>query len=169
MFSAPMFRYEYRATTRKRRPFVFRSVIGAVLVAATLFIGFLVFTASPEATTQDKLVTSGRAVFVATFCLQILFLVFFVPAFVGGSIAEERAKNTLPLLLLTRLSRVEIVLTKMVARWLSVINLILAGLPVFVAAAWAAGLELEMVLGLVVLITSSVVPKFVCEQKGRGR
>jgi ABC-type Na+ efflux pump permease subunit len=155
MFSEPMFRYEYRAATRNRRPFVFRSVIAAVLVAATLFIGFLVTTANPRATTEDNLATSGRCVFAATFCFQILFLTFFVPTFVGPSIAEERSKDTLPLLLLTRLSRIEIVLTKTVARWLSALNLILTALPILAAAAWVAGLPFELLLAVAVLVSSS--------------
>jgi hypothetical protein len=94
-------------------------------------------------------------VFIATFCLVLLFFVFLVPAFVGGSIAEERAKDTLPLLLLTRLTRIEIVLTKTAARWLCAVNLVLSGLPVMVVSAWAAGLEVELLLAVLVLLSSS--------------
>lgn len=152
MFSGPMFRYEYRATTRGRRPFVFRTAVGVVLALVTVLIGVVVYGADPR---EEKVVVFGRSAFVAVFGLQTLFLVFVVPAFVGGTIAEERAKDTLPLLLLTRLTRAEIVLTKGAARWLSVLNLVLAGLPVLVAAAWAGGLERELALALPVLVCTS--------------
>ena len=94
------------------------------------------YSQRPESTTQEKLLLASRTTFVTVFSLQMLFLAFFVRAFVGGSIAEEGTKDTLPLLLLTRLTRVEMVLTKMTAWWLSALNLILIGLPVLVASAW---------------------------------
>lgn len=155
MFSGPMFRYEYRTATRKRRPFVIRVLIALAFISATLLVGFLIFTAKTPVPAQDKLILLGRSVFIATFCLELLFLVFLVPAFVGGSVAEERAKDTLPLLLLTRLTRIEIVLTKTTARWLCAVNLVLSGLPLIVVSAWAAGLELELLLALLVLLFSS--------------
>jgi hypothetical protein len=101
------------------------------------------------------LVVVGRSVFIATVCAELLLLLFFTPAFLGGAIADERARGTLPLLLMTRLTRTEIVLTKGVARWLSTLSLILTGLPVIVASAWAAGLEAEMLVALVALLSSS--------------
>jgi hypothetical protein len=155
MFSGPMFRYEYRTATRKRRPFVIRVFIALALVSATLFVGFLVLTANTPAPPHDRLILLGQAVFIAAFCLALLFLVFLVPAFVGSSIAEERAKDTLPLLLLTRLTRIEIALIKTTARWLCAVNLVLSGLPVLVVSAWDAGLELELLLAMLVLLSSS--------------
>ncbi len=118
-------------------------------------MGVFILTARTPVPAQDKLILLGRSVFIATFCLKLLFFVFLVPAFVGVSIAEERAKDTLSLLLLTRLTRIEIVLTKTTARWLCVVNLVLSGLPVIVVSAWAAGLELELLLALLVLLSSS--------------
>ena len=155
MFSGPMFRYEYRTATCKRRPFVIRVLIALAFISATLFVGFLVLTANPRGLAQDKLILLGQSVFIATFCLELVFFVFLVPVFVGGTIADERAKDTLSLLLLTRLTRIEIVLTKTTARWLCVVNLVLSGLPVIVVSAWAAGLELELLLALLVLLSSS--------------
>ena len=155
MFSGPMFRYEYRTATRKRRPFVIRVLIALAFISATLLVGFFIHTAKTPVPAQDKLILLGRSVFIATFCLNLLFFVFLVPAFVGGSIAEERAKDTLPLVLLTRLTRIEIVSTKTTSRWLCAVNLVLSGLPVIVVSAWAAGLELELLLALLVLLSSS--------------
>ena len=155
MFSGPMFRYEYRTATRKRRPFVIRVLIALAFISATLLVGFFIHTAKTPVPVQDKLILLGRSVFIASICLVLLFFVFLVPAFVGGSIVEERARDTLPLLLLTRLTPIEIVLTKAVARWLCVVNLVLSGLPVIVVSAWAAGLELELVLAVLVLLSSS--------------
>jgi hypothetical protein len=155
MFSGPMFRYEYRTATRKRRPFVIRVLIALALASAALFVGFLVLTANTPAPAQDRFILLGQSVFVATFCLELLFFAFLVPALVGGSIAEERARDTLPLLLLTGLTRIEIVLTKTIARWLCAVSFVLSGLPVIVVSAWAAGLELELLLAMLLLLSSS--------------
>ncbi len=155
MFSGPMFRWEYHAATRRRRPFVLRTSIAVVLGLVTLLVAFVVFRANTGQGAPHRMVLFGRAVFIVTLCMEVLFLVFFVPVLVGGAIAEERERDTLPLLLLTRLTPIEIVLTKAVARWLSTANLILTGVPVIVAAAWAGGLEVQMMLALPALFSCS--------------
>jgi ABC-type Na+ efflux pump permease subunit len=155
MFSAPMFRHEYRSATRGRRPFVFRLVFAAVLGLVALLIGLVVYSAKSGDSDRTRMLYFGRAVFIATVCIEMLFLAFFVASYVGGSVAEEREKDTLPMLLLTRLTSVEIVLTKAVARWLPAINLPLIGLPVLVVAAWAAGLEVESLCAMLLLLSSS--------------
>ena len=155
MFSAPMFRHEYTSATRGGRPFAFRLTLAVVLGLAALFIGFLVYSANPSDSPATLMLYFGRGVFIATVCIEMFFLAFFVASYVGGSIAEERQKDTLPTLLLTRLTPVEIVVTKAVARWLPAINLTLIGLPLLAAAAWAAGLEFELPLALLMLLSSS--------------
>ena len=64
MFSRPMFRYEYQATTRKRRPFVFRTAFTAVLGLVALLIGLVMYTANSGYDTQTRLLYFGRSVFV---------------------------------------------------------------------------------------------------------
>lgn len=155
MFSFPMFRREYRAATRKRRPILFRILVSVALALITCLVGFIVFTANPQNNSRTNLILFGRSLFVTTVCVEFLILVFFVPAFVGGSVAEERERDTLPMLLLTRLTPFEIVTTKAFARWLPTINLILAGLPLLVLSAWLASLELETAAALFVLFSSS--------------
>jgi hypothetical protein len=155
MFSGPMFRWERQVVMRKRRPFVFRTVFTVVLAVAALVIGLIIYSANSGDGTQTRLLYFGRSLLIATICLELLFLLFFVPSCVGGAIAEEREKNTFPMLLLTRLTPIEIVLTKAFARWLPAANLVLTGLPALVAAAWLAGLELESALALLVLLSSS--------------
>ena len=155
MFSGPMFRWERQVAMRGRRPFVFRTTFTVVLAIAALVIGLIIYSANSGDSTQTRLLYFGRALLIATICLELLFLLFFVPSCVGGAIAEEREKDTLFMLLLTRLRPIEIVLTKAFARWLPAANLVLTGLPALVAAVWSAGLELESALALLVLLSSS--------------
>jgi hypothetical protein len=59
------------------------------------------------------------------------------------------------MLLLTRLAPVEIALTKAFAHWLPAANLAFTGVPFLVAATWAAGLERESLLALLVVLSCS--------------
>src|SRR5262245_18989918 len=96
MFSSAMFHWEYHAATRKRRPFVARTIIAVVLVSVALAAGFSAaatpWASSPGA--RDLLI--GRTVFIATVSTELLVLMFLVPAVVAGAIAEERERDTLP-------------------------------------------------------------------------
>ena len=156
MFSGPLFRAERRASIRGRRPFVFRTIFTIVLVLVSLPIGS-VLNESPiwAANPQARPLYFGRSLLIATISIELLTLLFFVPASVGGAIADERQKDTLTLLLLTRLTSIEIVLTKAFARWLPAANLVFTGLPFLVVGAWLAGLEYEAGLALLVLLSSS--------------
>jgi hypothetical protein len=155
MFSGPMFRREYQASTRRRRPFATRSVLVLMLGTVALVIGLIVFHEDLGQSSRSGLTLFGSSVFLATIIYELLLLVFFVPTDVAGSIAEEREKDTLPLLLLTRLTPFQIATTKMFARWLPATDPILVGLPVLVASAWVAGHELEAVLAMLMLTSSS--------------
>ena len=138
MFSSPMFRWEYRSATRGRRSFVIRASVAILFASVALGIGMLVLagnTSREGALDPARIALLGRSLFCASVTVELVLMVFFVPAHVAGTIAEERARNTLPLLLLTRLSPIEIVVTKMVGRWLPTISLVLIGLPVLVAGA----------------------------------
>jgi hypothetical protein len=152
-----MFRHEYRAATRSHRPFLFRSFVGVVLGAVTLLVGLLVFKLNPrrDLSAQDRIVAFGIAVLIASICVELLVLLFSIPAFAGGAVAEERQKNTLPLLLLTRLTPLEIVLTKAAARWMTVIPPVLIGLPILLVSGWLAGRTDESVLAVLGLLSGA--------------
>ena len=154
MFSGPMFRWERKFATRRLRPFTVRTVLTALLVGLALLVGYGL-SRSSGIDDQARRLLLGRSLVIGTIGLELLYLVFFVPAYVAGSIAEEREKDTLPLLLLTRLTPVEIVVTKAAARWLQAFHLVLAGFPVLAAGAWLSGLELEGALALLVLVSTS--------------
>ena len=160
MFSGPLFRREFGAASRRRRPFVVRTFVAAVLGLAMVGVGLAVFSGhmlDGVVAGHSRVAWFGRIAFLVTFCVEMALLVFLVPNHVSGAVAEEREKDTLPFLLLTRLTPLEIVATKTVARWLSVLQPVLIGVPLLMASAWLSGLERELVLALVVLATSSAL------------
>jgi hypothetical protein len=155
MLTGPLFRREYQAATKTRRPFMFRAVFAVLLGLVGLTVGLVVFLPEYGMSSQDRVSLFGRSLFLSTIAVELVVLTFFVPAYVAGAIAEEREKDTFSLLLLTRLTPVEIAATKAVARWLPTTNPILTGLPVLVASGWLAGLEIEPWLTVLVLVTTS--------------
>ena len=155
MFSGPMFRHERQIVARGRRPFVFRIVLTVMLGLIAGLIGLVLYSAKSGDDTPTRLLYFGRALVIATFVVELLFFSIFVPAHVAGAIAGERQKDTLSLLLLTRLRPVEIVLTKVLARWLPAAQAVVVGLPFLAAGAWSAGLEREAALAAMVLLSSS--------------
>lgn len=110
-----MFRHECRATTRGRRSFLFRTFVAALLGIVTPLVGLAVSEVhTPKAlSARDRTRTLGGGVFFASTGVELVVLTFSVPAFIGGAIAKERQKETLPLLLLSRLTPLEIVLIKL--------------------------------------------------------
>jgi ABC-type Na+ efflux pump permease subunit len=140
--------------------FVTRTVLGLMLAAVLVFscLGPLGWSGiTKELYRPDQLRSFGSAVFVAVMAIETMFLMPLAVTLVGPAIAEEREKGTLPLLLLTRLSRVEIVLTKLIARLLPSLSLVLVGLPIAVDCAWCAGLPCLVLIEAMVIVAAAVV------------
>ncbi|MFQ3592384.1 MAG: hypothetical protein SNJ82_04230, partial [Gemmataceae bacterium] len=71
---------------------------------------------------------------------QILLLLVLIPALMAGAITEEKRKGTLQHLLLTEVRPTDLILGKMLGRFFQVIQVLLAGLPLFALLAGFAGL-----------------------------
>ena len=158
MVLGPLFRREYRAAARSRRPFATRMVFATILGGVLGLLAWGVFgTRGPMAAggEAERLHRFGQLAFVATFVAELIFLMSFVPAFVAPAVAEEREKDTLALLLITRLRPSEVAAVKALARWAPAASLALTGLPVLLVAGWLGGLHREAGLALLVLLGSS--------------
>ena len=82
---------------------------------------------------------------------QFVLVLALAPLLVAGSVAEEKARGTLGLILAGRLGSLEIVADKLAARLLMVLVLVVAGLPVLALIGLLGGVdpgELLMVYGL---------------------
>src|SRR5262245_11739708 len=109
--------FELRRMARRGRGFVLRSVYGFALLLAMYF--------SFEATVKRPALSAYQAYpdvsrfagqfFEMFLLLQFVIVVLVTPAYVGGSIAEEKERRTLSLLLATPLTDGEIVLGKLAA------------------------------------------------------
>ncbi|WP_317855526.1 ABC transporter permease [Chakrabartyella piscis] len=101
--------------------------IGIILFGAGLFFFSTVYNSYDYS--FDPQAMTFLYVFLAS--IQMALVVISVPAFAAGSISGEREKQTLDLLLVTKLSPLSIVVGKMLASMAFVLLLVVSTLPVF--------------------------------------
>jgi ABC-type transport system involved in multi-copper enzyme maturation permease subunit len=160
MLPGPMFRRELKAATRFGELVVLRTVLGLLAAAVAILaclapLGWAGLTQSEYE--PHQLQTYCALVLIAVIFIETFFVMTQALTMVSPAVAEEREKDTLPLLLLTRLSRVEIVVTKLIARLLPSLSLVLVGFPLAAACAWCAGLPASVLLEAMAMVTSSVI------------
>ena len=160
MLPGPIFRHEVKAAARRRDLFVMRIVLALLLGALVLMaMGMFHWSARIHGLSEAEALRRGASfVFAIATGIEVAFLALLTLGFVGPSIAQEREKDTLPMLLLTRLTRIELVLTKLVGRLMPSLLLMLTGLPLLLVSAWFAELPaLVLMEALAVLVTTTIV------------
>lgn len=160
----PVFRHEMVAAGRKRRYIVLRVVVGLLLLAmlAMCYATALTFSSygSGIVSTNDGLSIAGvsqlTASFYVTFAWSTLLGVLFItPAIAAGAIATERERRTIEYLFATDLSNSEIVLDKLVARLLTVGQIVLAAFPLLAIFRLLGGVPGGLVLIHFAILASS--------------
>ncbi|MCZ6792142.1 MAG: ABC transporter permease subunit, partial [Planctomycetota bacterium] len=108
-----------------------RTYVTRVLFAIFLFVSFLVASADVYSGHLDprEALGSGRQLFTFLITLQFAAIFLFLPALMTGAITQEKERESLSLLLLTRLRPREIVLEKFVGRLIPFLTMQLAALP----------------------------------------
>lgn len=101
---------------------------------------------------------AGINIFGVMVNFELLLIAFMTPALTAGAIAGERERQTLDLLLCTRVRPIGIILGKLLSSMLFVLLLLLLSVPLFSAVFLFGGIELDQVLvvlliGLVTAVT----------------
>jgi hypothetical protein len=97
---------------------------------------------------------SGPRLFNTVVGLELLAILVFVPALTCGAIAGEKERNTLAILLTTRLGPLTIVLEKLLSRLVVIFSLLLLSMPVLAFAYAMGGLSLDYMLRAVLWLTA---------------
>jgi ABC-type transport system involved in multi-copper enzyme maturation permease subunit len=151
-FPGPVFRRELGSAARGRWFYLVRALAAGALAC---HVGLSV--PLREGLTEAGDWSPGRVAELATRALrtfestQFVLVLALVPLLVAGSVAEEKERGTLGLLLAGRLSSLEILADKLSARFLMVLALVLSGLPVLAMIGLLGGVdpgELVMAYGL---------------------
>jgi hypothetical protein len=160
MLPGPIFRREMRDGTGRRVPFGMRIALATFLGVLAVVPALIVFRVSASYGIRqsfDTLRDYWHIVFAFIVGSEIACTVLWTPGAVSASIAQEREKDTLPILLLTRLTRFELVATKLAGRLMPPFMVMSGGLPLLLFSAWCAGVSGLLVCEIVVVSATSVV------------
>src|SRR5262249_16952390 len=88
----------------------------------------------------------ANGIFNVFVSVQFILVTLLTPVYTASAVAEEKERRTLEFLLATDLRNREIVLSKLLARFLNLGMLILACLPILALLQFMVGLDLDLVL-----------------------
>ena len=130
MFIGPVFTREAAVVPRRRRHFVTRGVYTLSLLLLT-FTAWLVLTGTQRILNIGDMARFGAALFQILAPLQLALMLFLAAIQSASNVAIEKDRETLILLLMSRLSNSELVLGKLFASLLNIGVMLVASLPIF--------------------------------------
>jgi ABC-type transport system involved in multi-copper enzyme maturation permease subunit len=136
----PVLFYDMIRAARRGRYFVMR-----FLYAGLLFFVLLAVFANDRGTTFDQ-ATAAEAFFTTFLAVQLIAVSVLTPAYVAGSVTEEKERKTLEYLLATDLRNREIVLSKLLSRLANLTLFLLTGLPILSMVQFLGGVDPTLVL-----------------------
>lgn len=130
MFIGPVFTREAAVAPRRKRHFVTRGVYTLSLLLLT-FTAWLVLTGTQRILNIGDMARFGAALFQILAPLQLALMLFLAAIQSASNVAIEKDRETLILLLMSRLSNSELVLGKLFASLLNIGVMLVASLPIF--------------------------------------
>lgn len=142
----PVFAREMLVASRRGRTFSHRaSVAGLVLLLILGVFGWLTWWLPQPVSFRDT-ATVARIGFGMLVLVHGLLTLSLMPELVGRSLAEEKERGTLGLLLASQVTSLEIVLGKLAAGLIQFCALVASGLPVAIVLPFLGGLDPALVL-----------------------
>ncbi|WP_298859743.1 ABC transporter permease subunit [uncultured Gimesia sp.] len=157
MLSNPIFIREALTSPRQLRHYLIRSgYVAAVFILIFTAGQTILGTQQIQTTTIGEFARLGNLIFQMIAFLQLLLILFFTLLFSAGSIAQEKDRGTLILLLMTELKDRELVSGKIQSSLLMVYVLLAASIPVFVFLYMLGGIELSQIVWIEILCLITV-------------
>ena len=150
MLIGPVFAREVATLPRRSRFFIYRSIYVSVLLVLIVTAWFLM-TGTQNAPNIGDMSRFGTTLFRVLSFLQLALMLFFSAMFAASSVAQEKDRQTLVLLLLTQLNNSELVLGKLLASLLNILVMLIAGLPLFFITMWFGGVTTQQILSVFVV------------------
>ncbi len=150
---SPVFHKELLALARRKRFFLLRGLfIGALLAA--MYLGWRAFV---QAGGERDLALLGRDLFNYFIYMQFAAIFLLAPGMTASLIAVEKDRDTLPLLLISKLQPHNIVLDKLLSRLLLLLLYLAAGFPLFVCLLFFRGLEPQQIIEAYGIIFATIL------------
>jgi ABC-type Na+ efflux pump permease subunit len=140
----PIFTRELVTAPRRTQHFAYRGVYGGALLVA-ICTAFLVFYGTQISYTISDTARFASILFYILAPLQLALITFLAALRSASSVALEKDKKTLILLLMTRLTNHEVVLGKLLASLLDVLVMLLTAAPIFMFLTLFGGISATQV------------------------
>ncbi len=152
----PVFAREAVTTPRRPRHFLLRSlyVTGLLLLMCT---AWLVVTGAQIILNVGDMARFGTMLFQILASLQFTLVIFLAAMGTASNVCQEKDRRTFILLLLTRMSNLELVLGKLFASLLNIFCILGAALPVFMLVTLFGGVSFVQVLRVYCVTLASVL------------
>ncbi len=152
----PIFNREATVVPKRPKTYLTRGVyvLSLFLLLAT---GYLVLDGSRSMATASDAARFGGWMFTLLAPLQLLVLSSLAAVGAASSVAQEKDRRTLILLLLTRLSGFEVVVGKLSATLLTPLSMLVCGLPLFLTLPLFGGVSPGQVMGVFVVTAATVL------------
>ena len=142
----PVFRRETRTTLRSWRIFAAMLIYTTLLAIAA---GITLYINSNMSYDYSFDPQSIMTLFIVLMAFQNFIVAVIVPSLTAGAISGERERQTLDLMLLTKMSTLSIVVGKLMSSMLTMLLIIISSLPVFSIVFYYGGVSLGSLLGMV--------------------
>ncbi len=154
-YGLPLLTKELIEQANNKRTYILRVVYAIVLYGAALWYYSDLSNGGASAGLVN--LGKGRAFFQLLVNVQTFAIIFLLPAITCGALTVEKEKDTLALLLLTKLSSWTIVFEKLVSRVLAMGTYQLLSLPLFAIVYGMGGVELSGIIHAVVVLLALTV------------
>lgn len=142
----PLLTRELTEQAARRRTFIVRVAYAVVLYVVAIWILYNQFES--WSSQSFSMLGQGRSIFVWLGWLQFFGIYLFLPPMTCGVLTAEKERDTLSLLLLTRLGPWSILIGKLFSRMVTMASFIGLSLPLFAVAYSLGGVESRQILGL---------------------
>ncbi|WP_372717654.1 hypothetical protein [Novipirellula sp.] len=152
----PVFNREALVVPKRPKTYLSRGVYVLVLFLL-LCTGYLVLDGSRSLLTTSDSARFGGWMFALLSPLQFLVLSSLAAVGAASSVAQEKDRRTLLLLLMTRLSGFEVVVGKLTASLLGPLSMLVCALPLFLVLPLLGGVSPAQVLSVFVVTAATIV------------
>jgi ABC-type Na+ efflux pump permease subunit len=152
----PIFYREATVVPKRPKTYLIRGVYVLALFLL-LCTGYLVLDGSRSLATNGDAARFGGWMFMLLAPLQLLVLASLAAVGAASSVAQEKDRRTLLLLLLTRLSGFEIVVGKLTATLISPMTMLVCGLPLFLSLPLLGGVSPQQVIGVFIVTAATIL------------
>ncbi len=151
----PVFNREAAVVPKRAKTYLMRGVY-VLAMLSLLCTGYLVLDGSRSLSTASDAARFGGWMFKLLAPLQLLVLSSLAAVGAASSVAQEKDRRTLILLLLTRLTGFEVVAGKLSASLLGPMSMLLCGFPLFLTLPLLGGVSPEQVIGVFVVTAATI-------------